>query len=210
MKRVFLAVLIVAAAFAAAPSAAVAGPVSPFTQCPGVGLDPTGCQFLVVFNADSTISTFQSTTDLGPYDGIEDTLVGIQNNTSAPILLLTLGPAVGNSGLGPFGFDGDGACAQIACGNITDGSGYGGLVHDAAGANVGDVTFTNIQSVNVFADKGTVVFGPNGIPAGGSAWFSLEDSFTLNSFPTGTVPEPGSLVLLGTGILAVARRLRKA
>ncbi len=210
MKKMLVLAAVAAVAFVATPSTALAAPISPFMQCPGVGLNPTGCEFLVVFNADGSISTYQSTTDLGPYDGVEDTLVGVQNDTSGVIASLTLGPAVGINGLGPFGFDGDGACATIGCPNVTDTSGYGGLVHDAAGGNAGDVFFSNIQSINVFADLGTVNFGPNGIPAGGSAWFSLEDSFTLNTFPTNAVPEPGSLVLLGTGILAVARRLRKA
>lgn len=208
MKKMLVVAAVAAVAFLGTASTASA---SAFSQCPGVQFNPNGCQFLVTFNADGSITTQGATgSDNVPYDNIEDTLVGIQNNTSAPILSLTLGPAVGNSGLGPFGFDGDGACAAIACGNASDSTGYGGLVHNAAGGNVGNVTFTNIQSVNVFADKGTVVFGANGIPAGGSAWFSLEDSFTLNSFPTNRVPEPTSLVLLGTGVLAVARRLRKA
>src|SRR6476646_281738 len=209
MKKMLVVAAVAAVAFLGTASTASA---SAFSQCPGVGLNPNGCQFLVTFNADGSITTqVASGTDNQPYDGVEDTLIGIQNNTSAPILTLTLGPAVGQSGLGPFGFDGDGACATIACGNNDAAAfGYGGFVRNAAGGNVGNVTFTNIQNVNVFADKGTVVFGASGIPAGGSAWFSLEDRFTLHSFPTNRVPEPTSLVLLGTGVLAVARRLRKA
>ncbi len=207
MKKLMLAAGLVAFAFLASPSRASAVPLSPFTQCPPVGLNPTGCQFLVVFNADGSIETFASTTDTGPYDGSEDTLIGVQNDTASPILSLTLGPGVGVNGLGPFGFDGDGACAAIGCGNASDPSGYGGLTSD-----IQDVTYSNIQNVIVFADLGTVNFGANGIPAGGSAWFSLEDSFNLTQLPPingGAVPEPGTLVLLGTGALALARRMKK-
>ena len=55
MKKLMLAAGLVAFAFLASPSRASAVPLSPFTQCPPVGLNPTGCQFLVVFNADGSI-----------------------------------------------------------------------------------------------------------------------------------------------------------
>ena len=42
----------------------------------------------------------------------------------------------------------------------SDASGYGGKTSDGQ-----DVTFSNIQNVNVFADLGTVNFGANGIAA---------------------------------------------
>jgi hypothetical protein len=41
------------------------------------------------------------------------------------------------------------------------------------------------------------------------AWFSLEEPPTLNIVVTPSVPEPTTLVLFGTRLLAVARRLRK-
>ena len=171
----------------------------------------------MTFGAGGAVSTQAATgTDNVPFDLVEDTLIGIQNNTGAPILFLDLGPAVGLNGIPVFEFDGDGACSgayspQPAC-TGHDTTGYGGFVSSnstglgAVGAG-GAVSFTNI-SANT--QSGRVVFGPAGIPNGGSAWFSLEDAFTLNNVPIGRVPEPGSLVLLGTGILAVARRLRKA
>jgi len=205
----------VALGLLAIPSHAAA---SSFVQCPGVGFNPNGCQFLITFNADGSITTQEATgpIDDRPFDNIEDTLIGVQNNTSAPIPSLVLTAL----SLAVFGFDGDGACAgfnnpQPAC-TGHDSTGYGGFVSatstglGSAGA-LGAVTFSGISSNFT---SGTINFGPGGIPAGGSAWFSLEETFTLNAFPTptqtGTVPEPATLTLLGTGIFAIARRFRKA
>jgi hypothetical protein len=209
MKKMFVAAAIAAVAFIATPSKASA---ASFAQCPAVGADTLGCQFLFTVNADGSITTQIANPDQGPYDGVEDTLFGVQNNSSSPVPFFDFS----DSGTDLFGFEGDGACTTINCGpgghNASDSSGYGGYVFNAAGANVGDVFYSNIHAIHTFADSGRVNFGANGIPAGGTAWFSLEESFSLNTVPTprAGVPEPTSLILLGTGILAVARRLRKA
>ena len=60
--------------------------------------------------------------------------------------------------------------------------------------------FTNIHTVTVLDDAGTVVFGANGIPDGGSAYFSLESAPSINLTPT-SVPEPASMALLGSALL---------
>jgi hypothetical protein len=211
MRRLWLVAVVAALGFLVIPSEASA---ASFVQCPGVGANPNGCQFLITFNADGTITTAASTTDTGPFDNSEDTLIGIQNNTGAAITSLVLTSAT----LQIFGFDGDGACQagfyspQPAC-TGHDSTGYGGFVSATStglgsAGPLGAVTFGGITA-NLMS--GTVTFGPTGIPAGGSAWFSLEEAITLNSLPTpGTVPEPATLTLLGTGIFAVARRLRRA
>jgi len=77
--------------------------VAQFTQCPPVYLDG-GCQYLITVN-NGTETVTQDTNE-GPYEGAEDALIGVQNNSSSPVSQLPL--AVANSDL--FGFDGDGIC----------------------------------------------------------------------------------------------------
>lgn len=82
-----------------APSSASAA----YSQCPPVYKD-TGCQFLVtVTNGGETIGEDPTQ---GPYEGSDDALVGVQNNSSSPITSIHL-----SAEDELFGFDGDGICA---------------------------------------------------------------------------------------------------
>ncbi|MBV9606627.1 MAG: hypothetical protein JO027_16045 [Solirubrobacterales bacterium] len=74
-----------------------------FTQCPAVD-ENTGCQFLITVN-NSTETVLQDQNQ-GPYEGSDDSLIGVQNNSSSPVSELPL--AVPNSQL--FGFEADGIC----------------------------------------------------------------------------------------------------
>ena len=165
--------------------------------CPAVGNDTLGCELTITVTSVSasgaatafTVTT--STPDQGPYDGADDTLIGIVNSSGSTLNSIGL---TGNTDI--FGFDGDGACTYIACPGATDPSGY---------APAG-VTFSGI---NGSATTGTVNFNP-GLGAGGSAWFSLEEALTASSI-TPTAPEPGTLLLLGValpGCWALYRRKR--
>ena len=155
-------------------TASATPPTPPFTQCPAVGLD-TSCAVLIVFNSDGSRTTLVDPTQL-PFDGIEDTLVGVQNNSSLPVSSLALtGPDI-------FGFDFDGLCASFPQpgGCPYDSTTYAG--RDTAGsvANTGSGngnTFTVIDS-----NTGTVNWS-SPIPVGGSAYFSLEG-------PTSSVVPP--------------------
>jgi hypothetical protein len=88
----------VAIAFTAAPGAQAA-----FPQCPAVDAD-TSCQFLVTV-ANTGPSVAQDTTQ-GPYESSDDSLIGVQNNSSRSIVALPLAAP----GTSLFGFESDGIC----------------------------------------------------------------------------------------------------
>ncbi len=101
MRRIG-ALLIVSAAVCAAWLAPSSASAALYTQCPPVYKD-TGCQFLVtVTNGGETIAEDSSQ---GPYEGSDDALVGVQNNSSSPISSIHL-----SAEDELFGFDGDGIC----------------------------------------------------------------------------------------------------
>jgi PEP-CTERM motif-containing protein len=176
-----------------------------FSECPAAGAN-TGCQFLITVNADGSTSVAGDTTapNNGPYDGSDDTLVGVLNNSSNTVSSLPL-----SSSTTIFGFEGDGPCtvspAPASCG--TDPSGYGGP----------NATFSGISSDTT---SGTVDF-PSGLAPGQSAWFGLEEALTLSQITTGTpvtgpgtgpsssTPEPGSLLTLGTGLLGLGLYIKR-
>ncbi|MDP9344158.1 MAG: hypothetical protein M3P44_00250 [Actinomycetota bacterium] len=72
-----------------------------FTQCPAVGAD-TGCQFLIVVTDAG--ATVQQDSSQGPYEASDDSLIGVQNNSSRALAALPLSAA------GLFGFEQDGIC----------------------------------------------------------------------------------------------------
>ncbi|WP_332026998.1 IPTL-CTERM sorting domain-containing protein [Rudaea sp.] len=153
-------VLVVSMALVASTASAV--PL--FPQCPPTGVN-TGCQFLITINPGGSLSVAQDTNapNNGPYDGIEDTLVGVVNNSGAPASSFTL-----TSTVDIFGFDLDGPCialAPFATGCSSDPSGYGGPGVFFSGING---TFTS----------GTVGFTP-ALANGATAWFALEGALTI-------------------------------
>ena len=125
------------------------GPTTPpFTQCPGVGAD-TSCAVLIIFNPDGTV-TVKNDPSQGPFDSIEDTLVGVQNNLSSPVFSISI------SGNSIFSFDGDGLCSYITC-TWAHPTGYEGpgVSFSVTNGNTGRVNFAN------------------GIPLGGSGLFQF-------------------------------------
>ena len=153
-----------------------------------------GCNVLITFNGNGSIGTTNPNGAISYDNGGDDILVGIVNNTSHPILSITL-----TGTTTPFGFDGDGACDPTwtyaggnPCGTTTSGYGHQG------------VTFSGISGD---LNTGIIDFA-SGIAPGGSNWFSLEGPVSLS---LKVVPEPGSFLLLalGVGLIGAARPLAR-
>src|SRR3954469_2571578 len=87
-------------------------------QCPPKVGNDVGCgSVITITDTGATVKQ----TGQGPYDGSDDTLVGIINNGKVPITSLIL-----TSGFDIFGFDGDGINTFGIPGNPKDSTGYGG------------------------------------------------------------------------------------
>ncbi len=121
--------------------------------CPAVNDDTTCGSVITITDSGTTVVQ----TGQGPYDGNDDTLVGVINKSSRPVSSIALA-----STLGIFGFDGDGLVAFGIAGNALDPTGYGGP----------DAYYTGISPD---LTKGTVKF-VTPIPVGGSAFFALENA----------------------------------
>jgi DNA-binding beta-propeller fold protein YncE len=136
------------------------------TQCPPIGND-TGCGVLITINPDRTTSITDS--GQGPYDGSDDTLVGVQNNTNSFIAQISL-----SSGQGIFDFEGDGICTQAGA---PSGCPFGPTGYEGPG-----VSFSSTASTD-----GVVVFN-NGLAPGASAYFGLEDALSAADVAATTGP----------------------
>lgn len=128
----------------------------PFRQCPPIGADASCAILVVVTDSGIQVATDSSQ---GPFDQIEDTLIGVQNNSSGTVFSLPLSAATPI-----FSFDGDGLCLFISC-PWPHPTRYEGQT-STGGA-------TSFSNINANETSGTVNFA-GGIPPGGSAFFSLE------------------------------------
>ncbi len=130
------------------------------------GVNGCGVTITITGTSGHLIATIQ-VTDAGPYDGVEDQLVGITNNSSAFVGAIVLSGPTGDEGL--FGFDGDGPCVRfetLPCGSDP---------FDYQGPNN---TFVGISPDH---SSGKVLFTTPLAPNGGTAsttWFALEETPT--------------------------------
>jgi hypothetical protein len=171
-------------------AAATPSLTAPFNECPAIGED-TSCALLIVI----TNNGIQILADpsQGPYDGSDDTLFGVVNESSSPQSALQLRSPDSEP---IFGFDGDGICTYALGGegsNDTTGTGFAGdgycTTDQLNGVDPGntsdplgtdyqgpDNTYSNISSDTT---SGQVNFDTALAPNGGHTYFSLEESLTL-------------------------------
>ncbi len=183
-------------------TATVAHAPPQFTQCPPVDAN-NGCQFLIIVNT-SGAPVVEEDANQGPYESSDDALIGVQNNSSAPVSSLPL--SVPSSDL--FGFDGDGLCNPGAApfpagctypaGCTMDSTcsfppppgqpaGYvepGAITGSSQNGYEGPTSW--FSNVSADTSSGVVNFSP-AIPPGQSTYFSLEE------------PPTGSAIIVGGG-----------
>ncbi len=156
--------------------------------CPTIGAS-MGCGVIITRSASGSYSI--ASTGQGPYDGGDDTLVGVVNNGPNVLNSLKL------SGSNIFGFDGDGLNAYPGGGS------YGPTGYE--GPKTG---FTIVD-----ANSGTVHF-IGGLAVGGTAYFGLEQNLTSATgapppITAGTPePETWALMLVGFGFIGATMRRR--
>jgi hypothetical protein len=160
-------------------TALAAAPSPPFNECPAIGAD-TSCAILIYI--DDNGAQILTDPSQGVYDGNEDTLIGVLNDTTSTTISSI--PLSGTSGV--FGFDGDGICSPnnstqpFSPGAPGSNSGVGPCVgnsNDSSSGGYGgpDGFFTDIDT-STFA-TGTVNFATP-IAPGHSDFFSLEGAIT--------------------------------
>ncbi len=203
-----------------------AAPTPPYNECPNIGNDNTsgghtgGCEYLIVLNNDGSTSVLHNTNAGGPFDGQDDTLVGILNNSGSSVSNVQL-----SSSTDIFGFDGDGICAVTHhnSGNTpTYGSWPAASASSDTSLDLGQAGCLYGSDTSTYAGPGTSFSGysssnhyktgtltlSGGLYTGGclaqgqSTYFSLESSLTGASFSvsstTSTTVECGTTTSTST------------
>uniref|UniRef100_Q024G6 Conserved repeat domain n=1 Tax=Solibacter usitatus (strain Ellin6076) TaxID=234267 RepID=Q024G6_SOLUE len=175
MKRLFLGALAVTAAstlcFGAVPGANVCPQPSVSGNAAYQALVATlgTCNLSIVVTNSSTTSTIANT---APFDGTEDQLIGVTNNSTGTITSIVVSNPAASPAI--FALDNDGICLfqpfisnSQPCNSAAPGAqNYAGSASSYTG-------------INAAQNTGTINFSP-GIPPGGTAYFSLEGPASPN------------------------------
>jgi len=148
----------------------------PFNECPAIGADPSCAILIDVTSTGATVLQDPAQTN-NPYDGAEDTLVGILNQTGGPLYGIQLSSAVSPP---IFSFDGDGICtyAPFTGSSYCSGSYYTTDPGDYAGP------LNTYGEINASQTAGLVTF-PQGLANNSGTYFSLENTLVASQITTG-------------------------
>ena len=185
MTGVIAGVVLAVGAMAAIPVlSTAASAVTSADPCPAIGQDTTGCALIITIDASGGVSVSPGPNSGTPYDGVEDTLIGVVNNSSQPIPSLAL-----SSPLNIFGFDGDGIC--FATYNTFAGGSYCTSAEKSpASPDVAGLDYQgpdNTWTISTLKTGDVNFTAP--LAAGGNTYFSLEQPLAAAdiTFPTNLV-----------------------
>jgi len=182
-SAVLLAALVIMLVPMLTNTAHASAPTPPFTQCPAIGAD-SSCALLIVINPTGSANVYQDGSQ-GPFDRVEDTLVGIQNNSPIP---LTSIPLTSSASPPIFAFETDGLCSGAY------GSGSGSYI-PPTGCPFGATGYEGPNTSFTITDpnSGFVNF-PTPLLPGHSTYFSLEGAVNASGIviPTTTTTYNGA------------------
>jgi hypothetical protein len=192
MASRWILVLTLGVCLGTASTIAVASTV-PYPPYLGFGNDTLGPTLVIDLTASGASIVAGPGAGQGPYDGTEDTYIGVENTSGHTFTQISLHA----NSLKIFGFDGDGIQTFGSAGNASDSTGYAGP----------DNFFSNISPS--LTDGNLNFIG--GLLDGHSTYFSLEEPLDAASFHVSAVPLPAALPLLcgavvGLGALSRFRR----